>query len=131
MSRIWFDSRTGSMLLKVIYVGWEGIVFSDGSTLSSFHFQECHEEHFLDFCRLKIQDFDGRVFDLSGEFWLPVPGMGIWLMPYMVGSPVPVHGEGINNGYFGDGLSLVLTRPDGSVQTWDVTECQSAMSDMW
>ena len=107
-------------------VGAGGIVFSDGSRLYSYHAQDCCESHELTFSDLKLQDFEGLEFDLSGDgFFQRVEGFGIRLIP-VNGHPVPVPGHGSNNGHYGSDIALILTSgdPKGAERRWDVTECQ-------
>lgn len=107
-------------------VGAGGIVFSDGSRLYSHHKQDCCESHELTFSDLKLQDFEGLEFDLSGDgFFQRVEGFGIRLIP-VNGHPVPVPGHGSNNGHYGSDIALILTSgdPKGAERRWDVTECQ-------
>lgn len=107
-------------------VGAGGIVFSDGSRLYSHHDRDCCESHELTFSDLKLQDFEGLEFDLSGDgFFQRVEGFGIRLIP-VNGHPVPVPGHGSNNGHYGSDIALVLTSgdPKGAERRWDVTECQ-------
>ena len=53
--------------MKVTKVNQESIEFEDGSTLSSYHNQDCCESHYLYFGDVRLEDFDGLEFDLTVE----------------------------------------------------------------
>jgi hypothetical protein len=109
---------------KVVKVTSEEIVFDDGSTLSSFHDQDCCERHSLTLSDVKVDDFDGLEFDLSGDvFFRKVEGYGIELIP-VHGHVVRVPAHGWNNGYYGTNLALVIKTPTVE-KRYDITECQS------
>lgn len=108
---------------KVIYVDKDVVRFDDKSELSSDHDQDCCENHYLDFSNHTLADFAGLEFDLSSDgFFEKVDGYGIRLVP-VEGHPISVPGYGYNNGYYSANLTLLLERP-GSVQKFDITECQ-------
>lgn len=107
----------------VIEVNQDSIKFDSGAVLSSYHEQDCCENHYLSFTDLTIEDFEGLRFDLSGDsFFKRIEGYGIELMP-IKGHSVKIPGYGSNNGYYSDKLDLVLT-VDGKEKVFDVTECQ-------
>jgi len=109
--------------MKVIHIDDEKIKFEDESTLSSDHYQDCCEHHYLDFSTLILSDFEGLDFDLSGDkFFERVPDFGIRLVP-VNGHPVSVPGYGSNNGYYSTDLRLVLKRPDGT-REYNIDDCQ-------
>jgi len=106
--------------MKVIQVTGDFIEFDNGITLTSDHEQDCCEHHYLDFSGLKLEDFEGLDFDLSGDtFFEKVEDYGIRLLPTN-GHPVSVPGYGSNNGYYSSNLGLILS--DG--RKFDITECQ-------
>lgn len=107
---------------KVIYVDEDCLRFDDKSELTSYHYQDCCERHYISFADLSLADFEGLDFDLDGEFFEKVPDYGIRLLPAN-GHPVSVPGYGYNNGYYSSELTLVLTRPD-SKKEFDITDCQ-------
>lgn len=106
--------------MKVKAIDSDSITFDNGITLTSDHDQDCCESHSLDFSDLKLDDFEGLEFDLTGDtFFEKVEDYGIRLLPTN-GHPVSVPGYGYNNGYYSSNLSLVLS--DGRI--FDITECQ-------
>lgn len=112
------------MTSKVVDVNEDVLTFDDGSTLTSDHEQDCCEQHYLCFKDLSLKDFEGLAFDLSSEnFFERVEDYGIRLLP-INGQPVSVPGYGSNNGYYSHELLLVLTKADGSTETFDISECQ-------
>lgn len=105
---------------KVKSVTDSGITFENGIELYSDHNQDCCENHYLHFADLKLEDFEGLEFDLSGEsFFERVEDYGIRLIP-VNGHPISVPGYGYNNGYYGSNIDLCLS--DG--RTFDVSNCQ-------
>ena len=111
--------------MKVISVYEDLIEFEDGTTLSSDHDPECCERHYLCFDDLRLEDFEGLEFDLSGDdFFERVPEYGIKLIPKK-GWPINVPGYAYNNGYYSHELRLVVTSPTpGWGREYDITECQ-------
>ena len=115
---------------KVIGVDGDGLTFDDGHRIYSDHDQDCCESHWLDFSGLSLADFAGMEFDLSGDkFFERVEDFGIRLIP-INGHALPVPGYGINNGYYGDNIDLVVDRISTNgecevINRFDVTECQS------
>jgi hypothetical protein len=98
-----------------------GIVFSNGVMLTSYHDQECCETHYLSFDDLSLDDFNGLLFDISGDdFFERVEGYGIALKSTN-GWPVRIPGYGCNNGYYSSDLSIHMS--DGRV--YDISDCQS------
>lgn len=115
-------------MAKVIYVDESTIRFDDGHALSSYHAQECCEDHYLSFKELSLLDFEGLEFDLSNDdFFERVPDYGIRLLPTN-GHAVSVPGYGYNNGYYSANLSLVLSR-EGVKKMFGITECQEWAGD--
>jgi hypothetical protein len=109
--------------VKVISVTDGDIEFDNGVSLSSYHENECCEDHYLDFSNITMQDFEGLIFDLSNDdFFERVPDFGIALKPTN-GHPVRIPGYGYNNGYYSDNLALVL-EGNGVNRIFDITECQ-------
>lgn len=107
-------------MTKVKSIDSDSITFENGLVLSSNHEQDCCENHYLSFSDLKLEDFDGLEFDLSGDtFFERVPDYGIRLIP-VSGHPVSIPGYGYNNGYYSSNLDLTLS--DG--RTFDVSSCQ-------
>jgi len=101
------------------------IIFSDGSTLESNHERDCCESHYLSLSNLEMIDFDGLEFNLTGEnFFNRIEDYGIALVP-VKGYSVNIPGYGYNNGYYSSNLVLVLSRPEGGITTYDITECQN------
>lgn len=106
--------------MKVKTVDKDSITFENGITLTSNHERDCCENHYLDFSNLKLEDFEGLEFDLSGDaFFERVEDYGIRLIPTN-GHPVSIPGYGYNNGYYSSNLDLVLS--DG--REFNITECQ-------
>lgn len=108
---------------KVISIEKEKLLFDDGSTLYSEHWQDCCEEHYLDFSNLSIEDFYGLEFDLKNTFFNRIEGYGIELIP-VFGHSVKIPGYGFNNGYYSHNLDLVLKFNDGSEIKFNITDCQ-------
>ena len=97
--------------------------FDNGAVLSSEHYQDCCESHYLSFDDLCMEDFDGLEFDLtSDDFFERIEDYGIALKP-LIGFPVKIPGYGYNNGYYSCELNLVLSINEDS-KTFDVSECQ-------
>ena len=117
-------------LVTVVLVTKDKMVLSDGSAISSSHDSDCCEDHWLDFAETsKDGEAIGLTLDLDGQWFREVPGYGIELVPAVPDRhPIRVPGYGSNNGYYGSNIDLLLTSPDGKVQTWDVSECQDDWS---
>ncbi len=110
--------------VKVVKILYDGVSFDDGSTLESYHSNECCESHYLNFSDLTIKDFDGLEFDLSTDnFFERVEGYGIALKP-LNGNPVRVPGYGSNNGNYSSELDLILKKDGKEIKLHDITECQ-------
>ena len=108
---------------KVTKVDINGITFDNGTILSSYHEQDCCEDHYLSFTDLSLDDFDKLEFDLSGDkFFNRINGYGIELVP-IKGWSVKIPGYGSNNGYYSSNLELVLT-VNGESKVFDISECQ-------
>lgn len=121
MSLLVDDARNPT---KVKQVTSNEIIFEDGSELYSEHDRECCEHHYLDFEHIKLEDFDGLEFDLSGdEFFNMIPDYGIELDP-IHGYSVKIPGYGSNNGYYSSELTLVLVDPNGREKRFDISDCQ-------
>lgn len=109
--------------LKVVKIDSASIEFENGIMLNSEHDSDCCESHYLSFEDLKLDDFDGLEFDLTGEaFFKRIEDYGIELVP-IKGFTVKVPGYGYNNGYYSSELTLCLTGKDFSKE-FDITECQ-------
>lgn len=110
---------------KVVKVTQDDITFDNGSSLQSYHEDDCCETHFLTFQDLTLADFDGLVFDLTKDsFFERVEGYGIRLIP-IEGHPVSVPGYGSNNGYYSSDLDLQVIHPEGGViKSYNISECQ-------
>ena len=109
-------------IVKVIEIHEDGVIFSDGTKLTSDHERDCCENHYLDFDNIEIDDFDGLLFDLSNErFFNRIKNYGIELVPNR-GHSVRIPGYGYNNGYYSSELTLVLS---GNInKKFDITNCQ-------
>jgi hypothetical protein len=99
------------------------IEFENGVTLQSDHESSCCEHHWLCVKDLTLEDFEGLKFDLKGDFFERIKGYGIALLP-VHGHPVRIPGYGENNGYYSSELTLVLTKDNTVLKTFDITECQ-------
>lgn len=111
---------------KVIEVNQkdEKIIFDNGYTLNSYHYQDCFEYHWLDLEYITVEDFAGLEFDLTDEnFFTRIPEFGIELTP-INGWGVRIPGYGNNNGYYSSNLTLVLTDDKGSTIEFDISDCQ-------
>ena len=111
--------------IKVVEVLSEGIKFNDGTILKSDHDSDCCEHHWLAFDELSIDDFEGLVFDISGDnFFNRIENYGIEILPTN-GHPIRVAGHGYNNGYYSSNIDLVVIHSSGKeVKKYDVSECQ-------
>jgi hypothetical protein len=111
--------------LQVVEVLSEGIKFNDGTILKSDHDRDCCEHHWLAFDELSIDDFEGLVFDISGDnFFNKIEEYGIEILP-INGHPVRIAGHGYNNGYYSTNIDLLVIDGSGDVvKTYDVSECQ-------
>ena len=111
-------------LVKVAEIKDDMLVFDDGSTLSSYHNQECRETHYLDFEHNDIREFEGLDFDLSCDnFFARISEYGITLLPEN-GHCIRIPGYGSNNGYYNGELALVLKRPGQEDRWYGITDCQ-------
>jgi len=111
--------------IKVVKVDGDEITFENGVKLSSYHSQDCCEEHSLSLGDLTMADFEGLEFDLTTEdFFKRIPQFGIELIP-ILGHSVKIPGHGYNNGYYSDQLDLVLTDENGVETRFDISECQT------
>lgn len=110
--------------LKVIKVASDFILFENEILLSSYHGQECCEEHYLNFKDLDLKDFKGLEFDLTGEsFFNRITGYGIELIP-IKGHSVKIAGYGSNNGYYSSDLSLILSNGKEFNREFSISDCQ-------
>lgn len=114
--------------VKVVDVVSEKLVFSDGSTLESYHESDCCEHHWLFMDDVKKENaFDGLLFDLSDidNLITKIPDFGISINP-VNGYPVKIPGYGSNNGYYSTNLSVIVDNKTLCIKTEiDITECQS------
>jgi hypothetical protein len=100
------------------------IVFDNGYTLSTHHYQDCCEQHYWSLTDLSIEDFDGLEFDLdNNNFFERIEGYGIGLIPTN-GFPIRIPAYGSNNGYYSSQLILVLNGGENGGKEFDITECQ-------
>ena len=111
--------------LKVVKISSDSLEFDNGMVLSSYHYQDCCENHYLWLKDLTLDDFEGLIFDLSNDdFFERIEGYGIALKPKN-GHPIRIPGYGSNNGYYSANLDLIITNADGSLlKEYDITECQ-------
>lgn len=110
--------------VKVVALDSDGIVFSNGMQLSSYHEDDCCEHHYLWFGDLSLADFDDLEFDLSNDnFFARIEDYGIELIP-IKGWSVKIPAYASNNGYYSSELTLTLTDNDGSGRNFDITDCQ-------
>lgn len=118
-------------IAKVIDIKDNQIVFDNGYKLYSDHEQDCCEVHYLDFEHVKVEDFDGLIFDFRDykeeKFFERVKDYGIRLKPTN-GHPVSIPGYAGNNGYYSNQLTLILDLGNGKEHTYNITECQE---DKW
>lgn len=106
-------------MLKLTKFDDEMIYFSDGSTISYSHDQDCCECNYADFSVLEnYKDLLDKEWD---EFTVgPIDGMGIMLtlignnefgIPITPGILIPCYSE--QNGYYSANLDIAVNRPDG------------------
>jgi hypothetical protein len=111
--------------LKVTKVNIDQILFDNGVILTSDHYQDCCENHYLSMSDLTLKDFEGLEFDLSNDnFFNRIDGYGIELIP-IKGHSVKIPGYGENNGYYSSNLKLVLSGNKDYNKEFDITECQN------
>lgn len=109
---------------SVLHITDDTIYFDNGLKLSYYHESDCCENHWLDFTHIELDDFDGLIFDLSGDFFERIPEYGIALKP-LNGHPVRIPGYGSNNGYYSANLSLIVTdSSDVTIKVFDISDCQ-------
>ena len=111
--------------LHVVKVDYYEIHFNNGIILSSYHPQDCCENHYLDMEHLSLDDFKGMKFDLSNDnFFKRIKDYGIELIPTNDHS-VKIPGYGYNNGYYNSRLDLVLSDGKDFNKKYDISECQT------
>ena len=109
--------------LKVIKLDFTSLEFSNGVILTSEHYRDCCETHYLDLEHLTLEDFEGLEFDLTNDnFFKRVEGYGIELIP-IKGHSVKIPGYGSNNGYYSSNLELSLSGKNYS-KSFDISDCQ-------
>lgn len=121
------------MMFKLIEIQndllrFENLDRTEIAEIFSDHFQECREEHYLDFTPLSVEDFEGLIFDLhSDNFFERVEEYGIRLVS-IDNQRISIAGYAYNNGYYSDKLTLVIRikKDNGEVITkeYDITSCQ-------
>lgn len=110
------------------------IIFTNGYVLTSEHWNDCCESHYLDFNMMKnynIGTATGKPIDIykqSFDFSKGVPfkrvdGIGILLYD-TEGNKYLINGYGYNNGYYGTNIDLVLTYGIMVKYRYNVSECQ-------
>lgn len=110
------------------------VIFTDGYELTSDHYQDCCESHYLDFSMLKnynIGSATGKPINIyeqefdfsSGVPFSRVDEMGILLYD-TEGNKYLINGYGYNNGWYGDNIELVLYQNHLKKYHYDVSECQ-------
>ncbi len=110
--------------LKVVKIDSDSLEFDNGIVLTSDHYQDCCESHYLSLRDLTLEDFEGLEFDLSNDdFFERIGGYGIALKP-INGFPVRIPGYGSNNGYYSSDLSLELSDGKGFTKSYDISDCQ-------
>ena len=113
-----------ALITKIKKIDKQGISFDNGMYLTSYHDEDCCENHYLEFGDLVEEDWKDLEFDLSNDdFFTRIPDYGIQLNAKN-NFPLRIPGYGSNNGYYSDNLSLVLSEPEKEDRTFDVTECQ-------
>ena len=111
-------------MAKVIEIKDDEIHFDNGIKLYSEHNQDCCESHSLSMGDLTIEDFDELEFDLESDlFFNRIEGYGIELIPKK-GHSVKIPGYGLNNGYYGTNIDLVLSKEGRIISNFDISECQ-------
>ena len=105
-------------MIKLTKFDDEMIYFSDGSTISYSHYQECCECNYADFSALEnykdLLDWEWDDFTVR-----PINGTGIMLtlighnefgIPIAPGILIPCYSE--QNGYYSTDLDILVNRPD-------------------
>jgi len=105
---------------------YDGIVFTDGTTIDDEHEQDCCEDHYLSYSDLTEQDFEGLLFDISNnDFIRKIEDYGIELVP-INGHSVKIPGYADNNGFYSDELKLRINNKSLNQEfIIDITECQT------
>ena len=106
-------------MIKLTKFDDEMIYFSDGSTISYSHNQNCCECNYADFSVL--ENYKDLLDKEWNEFTVgPIDGMGIMLtlignnefgIPITPGILIPCYSE--QNGYYSTNLDIAVNRPDG------------------
>lgn len=110
--------------LKVVKIDSDSLEFENGIVLSSDHYQDCCESHYLSLSDLTLADFEGLEFDLTNyNFFERIENYGIALKP-IKGFPVRIPGYGSNNGYYSSNLSLTLSNGRDFIRNFDISDCQ-------
>lgn len=115
-------------MAKIIKLEVEQITFDDGSTIYSYHDQDCCESHYLDPSEIELNEVKDLEFDLTQpleQLIERVEGYGIRLKAKN-NFPLPIPCYGYNNGYYGTNINLTLTTKD-KTETVDISECQDIM----
>lgn len=110
---------------KIVKLSPETIVFDDESIIYSVHEQDCCESHYIDPTGLNLSEIMDLEFDLSKPLETlieRVEGYGIRLKP-VNNFPLSIPAYGINNGYYGTNIKLILQTKD-KYEIIDITECQ-------
>lgn len=119
------------MKAKIITIHEDCLEFDTGHKLCDYHYQECCENHYINFEYLKLEDVKDLVFDISSTAFIEqVFGYGVRLKPTN-NFPVSIPGYGDNNGYYSHQLELILRDASG-IEVWslNISECQS-MAPNW
>ena len=114
---------------KLTKITEEALFFDNGVSLSSDHYQECCETHYLWFNDLTMDDFKNLEFDLTSDNLITkIIDYGIELNP-VAGFPVKIPGYGNNNGYYSTDLKVILSNNKGWKRCFDISECQQRIFD--
>lgn len=109
----------------VTKIDYEFIQFDNGLSVISEHSQSCCESHYLAFNEAEnLLGADIPIENFDESFFERVEGYGIRLIQQN-GHPISVPGYGINNGYYGSNIELVVKNESGKeIASFDVSECQ-------
>lgn len=99
--------------MKAIEIDEGGIKFSDGTSITDCHEQDCCEEVYADWRQID-EDFLGK--EIEGIEIEGVEDSGFRINKYFV----PCYNK--QNGYYGDNLELIINYPDGKIKKIDVSK---------
>ena len=119
--------------MRIVGISEDNLVFDNGTTMSSFHEQDCCESHWADFSVMEgynINTVTGETIDIKEvefdedikDYIELVEDAGFNLIA-KDGSKYFIPCYASNNGYYSSDLTLVISR-DNQKEEIDITDCQ-------